>query len=127
MQASLKITAIEREILRRKYGTEGSGLRVALDLMLHTDPATGGTGVATKKRPRHVAEPPMLPPEVLAQMDPLVPHPAPDGLDAELGAADGTVPHRHRRGEKLNEVYDHGTPIRTYRCAVPGCTTTLTA
>lgn len=125
MQASLKITAVEREILRRKYGTEGSGLRVALDLMLHTDPADGGTAVATKKkRPRAVAEPPMLPPEVLAQMDPLVPH---DGLDAELAAADGTVPHRHRRGEKLNEVYDHGTPIRTYRCAVPGCTTTLTA
>lgn len=135
MQASVKITAVEKQILRDKYGGVPKGLRAGLDLLLHTAPDEQAVPAKRRGRPRRVEEPPMLPPEVLAQMDPLVPI---DGLDAEEAAsadpwaavrdsASGAAPHRHRRGEKLNEVYEHGTPIRTYRCAVPGCTTTLTA
>lgn len=129
MQASVKITAVEQQILRDKYGGVPTGLRTALDGLLHTAPDEQVVPAKRRRgRPtRHVEEPPMPPPEVLAQMDPLI-APA-DGLDAEFAsdAAAGAAPHRHRRGEKLNEVYEHGTPIRTYRCAVPGCTTTLTA
>lgn len=140
MSASLKVTAVEQQLLRDKYGSVPAGLRAGIDLLLHTEPEQ----VVPAKRPRkpgrptkRVEEPPMPPPEVLAQMDPLL---APvDGLDAEEAAsadpwasvrpdaAAGAAPHRHKRGEKLNEVFEHGTPIRTYRCAVPGCTTTLTA
>jgi hypothetical protein len=138
VQASIKITAVEREILRDKYGGVPTGLRAGLDLLLHTpaeEQVVAAKRPARRGRPkRHVEEPPMLPPEVLAQMDPLVPAEGLDGLDAEEAAsADPWAsvrepgPHRHRRGEKLNEVFEHGTPIRTYRCAVPGCTTTLTA
>jgi hypothetical protein len=141
VQASVKITAVEQQLLRDKFGGVPRGLRAGLDLLLHAEPEQ----VVPAKRParggrpkRYVEEPPMPPPEVLAQMDPLVPDVAVDGLDIEQAAsadpwaqardaASGAAPHRHRRGEKLNEVFEHGTPIRTYRCAVPGCTTTLTA
>ena len=138
VQASVKITAVEREILRDKYGGVPTGLRAGLDLLLHTEPEAASAvqprvsrgGAKKRRQTRPVAEPPMLPPEVLAQMDPLVP--PVDGLDAEEASDPWASvrepgPHRHRRGEKLNEVFEHGTPIRTYRCAVPGCTTTLTA
>lgn len=137
----MKITAVEQQILRERFGTVPRGLRAGVDYLLHTDDgATIGVAAAkgsktkgpgTKKRPRPVAEPP-VPPEVLATMDGLDLEAAtdpgePDWMRDTSPASSTPTPHRHRRGEKLNEVYDHGTPIRTYRCAVPGCTTTLTA
>lgn len=116
---SVKITAAEQELLRSRYGTNASGLRAALDLLLslgveNVPGGAGGRRQVRGSRPvggSHVHQGELG--EGFAGLDGL-------GDDSDR-------PHRHRRGTKIGEEYDGGTMHVMYRCADPTCSVTLTA
>lgn len=103
---STKITAIEKDLLEKQYGTVHAGLRVALNAYLAGEGSV--KKAPAKKKLKEVPEPAQVP----------VPEPA--------AVAEGVVPCRiHRNYKVIRRWVDRGQDWTLKRCADCGTEVTV--